>query len=267
MSQSDLPIDVIDHWITGKSGSKSPVLLGLSAPQGAGKTTITTELQHRYGDRLLVLCLDDFYLTKAERASLAKEVSPLFETRGPPGTHDLALLNTVLDDLHNASENSTLRIPQFDKVTDERKPENQWIEYKGQPDVILLEGWCVGALCAADFVRDAPLNDVEETDTDNRWRTYSAEQLAGDYKHLWQRCDDIFYMLTKDFGQVSGWRIQQEETNLGLKHGALPSDQVAWVGRFVQHFQRVTQDIEKGHRIQGCGLYLDKNRQILSRLL
>jgi D-glycerate 3-kinase len=69
-------------------------VLGLCGAQGSGKSTLAAALARmlaRDGTRTAILSLDDIYLTRAERLQLAREVHPLFATRGAPGTHDVAL--------------------------------------------------------------------------------------------------------------------------------------------------------------------------------
>ena len=75
-------------------------LIGIAGAQGSGKTTLARAAAERLG--AAHLSLDDVYLTRAERQALAREVHPLFAVRGPPGTHDLALLEGALAALRAA---------------------------------------------------------------------------------------------------------------------------------------------------------------------
>jgi len=72
-----------------------PLIFGMCGAQGSGKSTLARALAGRF-PRAVALSIDDFYLTRAERLRLAKEVHPLLATRGVPGTHDLDLANAVL---------------------------------------------------------------------------------------------------------------------------------------------------------------------------
>ena len=36
--------------------------------------------------------------------------------------------------------------PRFNKANDDREPSSQWLRLEKAPDIILLEGWCVGAM-------------------------------------------------------------------------------------------------------------------------
>ena len=38
-----------------------------------------------------------------------------------------------------------LKLPRFDKSIDDRCPKKLWYKINFRPDVIILEGWCVGA--------------------------------------------------------------------------------------------------------------------------
>ena len=60
----------------------------MNGAQGSGKSTLARFLQlyleKLYGLSVVILSLDDLYLTRAERIALAEEVHPLLETRGVP---------------------------------------------------------------------------------------------------------------------------------------------------------------------------------------
>lgn len=55
---------------------------------------------------------DDFYLPLEDRQRIKKD-KPFLRQRGPPGTHDLQLINEVINNLN--SNNGHLKIPIFDK--------------------------------------------------------------------------------------------------------------------------------------------------------
>ncbi len=58
-----------------KTHPDTPLFVGMSAPQGSGKTTICEELQHllaQGGYQAVFASLDDFYLTYDDQQALAK---------------------------------------------------------------------------------------------------------------------------------------------------------------------------------------------------
>ena len=94
-----------------------------------------------------VLSIDDLYLTHAERLRLGERVHPLLRTRGVPGTHDVALGLATLERLRSVGP---LALPRFDKLLDDRLPRAQWPMFDAPASVVILEGWCVGALPQSD---------------------------------------------------------------------------------------------------------------------
>ncbi len=218
---------------------QEPLLVGVQGAQGTGKTTSSAFLAQALEQSAptLVLSLDDFYLTREQRAHLAGEVHPLLQTRGVPGTHDLVLLNSVLDDLL-AGRHPYL--PRFDKAIDDRLPESQWDRAPGPFGYVLLEGWCVGATAQADEDLLLPINGLEaEQDRDLRWRRYVNGRLDGEYQALFARLDRLVSLLAPSMDAVFEWRELQE-----LKLRARGGSEVMspqQVRRFVEFYERITR--------------------------
>ena len=103
-----------------RDGADRPPLIAVVGAQGCGKTTLARAAADRFG--AAQISIDDVYLTRAEREGLAREVHPLFAHRGPPGAHDLGLLQRLIDDLSTAGPDDTTAIPDFDKRGDDRWP-------------------------------------------------------------------------------------------------------------------------------------------------
>jgi D-glycerate 3-kinase len=239
----------------------TPHILGLSGAQGSGKSTAVTRLQERLGDRLAVLSLDDFYLPLAERQHLADTVSPLLATRGVPGTHDIGWLTSTIERLRQSSPEDSASIPRFDKASDDRLPPSEWARITGRPDLIVVEGWCIGALAAPDFLSAPPLNEVERTDENMACRRFQQAALTGPYLDLWRTFDAFMHLVPPSWETVAVWRKQQEIANLGLGSDPLPADRAAWVDRFIQHYERITRDMAAGHRMPGDVVQLDAQRR------
>lgn len=213
---------------------------GIAGLQGSGKTTLAHQvaaLAARGGRAVVVLSIDDFYLDQPRRKALARDVHPLLATRGPPGTHDVALACAVLDALRDGL---SVPLPRFDKLADRRLAEHAW-PASGRADLVLLEGWFNQVPPEDRAELAAPCNALErEEDPQGTWRAYCNDALGRDYPRLWQRIDRALFLQPPGFNVVPGWRWQQECTLQAAHPGRTAMDETQ-VGRFVQHFERVSR--------------------------
>lgn len=228
--------------------ARRPFVLGIAGAQGSGKSTVAARLAGRLrarGVACALLSLDDLYLDGVRRVALAREVHPLLRTRGVPGTHDVGLGLAIVAALGEAGP---VALPRFDKARDEPEPRDAWDTFEGPADVLILEGWCLGARPQASEALAAPVNALErDSDPDGGWRRYVDDQLAGPYRRLFDRIDLRVLLAAPDFDTVAAWRIEQERTLRaqclaeGRPAGKLMTD--AEVRRFVAYFQRITEQM------------------------
>ncbi|EJU11491.1 cytosolic protein [Sphingomonas sp. LH128] len=219
-----------------------PLILGLCGSQGSGKSTLAEALKSALeaeGRRVAVLSLDDLYLGRSARAQLARTVHPLFATRGVPGTHDTAR-GVALIDAIRAGEPVTL--PRFDKARDEPAPQGDGVP--ADLDLLIFEGWCVGARPQDAGALAVPVNALElEEDPQGTWRGHVNTALAGPYADLFARIDRLVLLAAPGFEVVRGWRGQQEDALRAREaEGTQVMDEAA-LDRFVQHYERLTRDI------------------------
>ena len=255
-------------WHQAVDGS---LLLGINGAQGTGKSTmadfLTLLLEGEYGLRSAVISIDDLYLTKQQRLDLGSAVHPLFVTRGVPGTHDVELGVKLIEDLHQADEDTVTAIPRFDKGCDDRHQSDAWGSFVGRPDVIIFEGWCIGA-SAQESVREA-INALEHNEDEaGLWRGRVNEQLASVYPALFDQIQRLVMLRPPSLECVIAWRTEQEEklaARLAEEAGdASAVMDAAGIQRFVMHYERVTRhqwqelpkradvliDFDEQHRIQ-----------------
>lgn len=215
-----------------------PLVVGISGAQGSGKSTLAArlaDLLDASGVRTASLSLDDLYKTPAERAQLAVQVHPLFATRGVPGTHDIALGLSTIAALERGE---AAPLPRFAKAADDRLPEAVWPLAPERCEVLLLEGWCLGARAQNDVA--APVNALEAVeDPQGVWRSYANAALAGDYQTLFARIDLLVLLAAPGWEVVAEWREQQEADLRGGGGPAVMS--AAEVVRFIQHYERLTR--------------------------
>lgn len=220
------------------------VLVGLSGAQGSGKSTTAGRLVARLaggGLNAFACSLDDFYLTRAERMALGRDVHPLLATRGVPGTHDVPLMDRVVTRLLTAGPGEEVAVPLFDKVEDDRRPLDAWRRVAGGIDVVLVEGWCMGARPQAAAALARPINALErEGDADGRWRRHVNARLSGPYAAFFARVDLRLMLRAPSFDCVQGWRAEQER-GLDFRAGAprQPMDDDA-IARFIAYYERIT---------------------------
>jgi D-glycerate 3-kinase len=218
----------------------TPYLLGVSGLQGSGKSTLADAVLHearRAGLHAVAFSLDDFYLSRADRAALARDVHPLLATRGVPGTHDAAWLARTLDDLRDGA--LPVAIPRFDKAHDDRAPRDDWQRITAAPDLVILEGWCVGVPAEAAAALVQPVNALErDDDGDGRWRRWVNDQLAA-YAPVWSRLDRLVALQAPGWAIVKRWRTQAEKPRRAQgAPQAMDDDQLA---RFLDHYERISR--------------------------
>jgi D-glycerate 3-kinase len=252
----------LQAWRSAKSG---PLIVGLTGGQGSGKSTISallrTVLEHGFGLRAATLSIDDIYSTRAERARLGREIHPLLATRGPPATHDTGLGLRTLEALTSLRAGEVFAVPSFDKAVDDRRPETEWPTVSGPVDVVLFEGWCVGASAEPDAALLEPLNSLERTqDPQGRWRAHVNAALADDYRALFNLVDVQVFLRISSMERVFEWRELQEaklRKSVGASSNADSELRVMdsqTVVRFVQHYERITRHLlrelpERAHLI------------------
>jgi D-glycerate 3-kinase len=258
--------DVSDHVETFIASqferAGHPLLVGINGPQGSGKSTIAAELEDRFtlrGLRVANLSLDDFYLSRQDRQILAIDVHPLLITRGVPGTHDVHLGEKVTRDL---LDGYSLEIPRFSKEIDDRFPKSQWQWFTGPADIVILEGWCVGARPLPASALMGSENELEARfDPNGGWRLFWNSRLQS-YAPWFGRIGCFIQLLPPSFDAVLRWRQQQEEAlrqRVGMDCATMDDGEVM---RFVQHYERLTRwMMDGGVRSPDLTLQLDDNRK------
>lgn len=238
-------------------------MIGVVGAQGSGKTTLARAAAARFG--AAQISIDDVYLTRAEREALARDLHPLFVTRGPPGTHDLALLRRLIDALSTAAPGETTLVPDFDKRGDDRLPKDRWRPFSGRPSAILIDAWCLGAPTPDAGEAAGPLNALEgEGDPDGRWRAAVETFVAGPYAAFARSLDAVVFLAAPDFDVVLDWRCQQEADLLGVAPDALPDDERRRLAGFIQYFERLTRRMLHQGVEADLTVKLDRNRLAIS---
>jgi D-glycerate 3-kinase len=244
---------VADHykplmaWLVDQRRSNDSFFLGINGAQGTGKSTLAdflrVALESDLGWQVAVLSIDDFYLTRAEREALARNVHPLLNTRGVPGTHDLHMLLDCLHELKHLSAGGEAKLPRFDKSKDDRADPSNWPSVTGPVDVIILEGWCVGSVAQSNEELRQPLNTLErDEDRSGAWRDFVNSNLERYAATIFARLDALVLLKAPSFAAVYRWRLEQERKLAAVSPpdsaGIMDERQLS---RFMQFYERLTR--------------------------
>jgi len=255
-------VDLVGRMIAAGPQDRPPLIAVVGA-QGSGKTTLARAAAERFG--AAQISIDDVYLTRAEREAMARETHPLFVHRGPPGTHDLALLRDLIDRLSAAGPVDETLIPDFDKRGDDRWPAGRWRRFRGRPSAILIDAWCLGVVAEDEPALAEPVNGLErEQDADGSWRRAVNAFVAGPYADFIAGFDAVLFLQAPGFEVVLDWRCQQEADLLGVAPDDLPQAERRRLGGFIQYFERITRRMLAGGVRADVTVKLDRNRQPLT---
>ena len=259
----------ICFWIFKKAKKKSPLIIGLAGGQGSGKTTISSILslilKKYFKLKVFKISIDDFYKTKKQREILSKNKHSLLLTRGVPGTHDIKIMLDFFRKIKTKNFKS-LKLPKFNKANDDRYKKKHWYKLKSRPDVVIFEGWCVGAKPQSLRLLKKPINALEKAyDKSLKWRRFVNLQLKTNYKKLYSQLDSLLYLKVKNFNLLKKWRIKQEE-KLWLKAKSRKNLKIMnkkEVINFMQTYQRITEQMFKdAPKYSSIIMNLNKNHQI-----
>ncbi|ANM57790.1 P-loop containing nucleoside triphosphate hydrolases superfamily protein [Arabidopsis thaliana] len=213
-----------------------PLVIGFSAPQGCGKTTLVFALDYLFKTtkkKSATISVDDFYLTAEGQAELRKknpgnallEVNAqhfyflyLFfslnlwswllvciQYRGNAGSHDLKLSVETLEALSKLTkEGLKMKVPRYNKSAysgrGDRADSSTWPEVEGPLSVILFEGWMLG-------FKPLPADVVKAVDPQLEVVNKNLEA----YYDAWDKYIDAWVVIKiQDPSYVYRWRLQAE---------------------------------------------------------
>ena len=239
----------LSFWISNKTDNKKPYSVGLAGGQGSGKTTISSILkiilQKYFKLKVFKISIDDFYRTRKEREMLSKKIHPMLMTRGVPGTHDIEMMLNFFKKA-KSKKFRNIKLPNFDKAIDDRAHKNKWYQLNEKPDVIIFEGWCVGAKPESEKTLKKSINSLEKAkDAKHIWRKHVNTQLQSKYKKLYSELNCLIYLKAKNFNLLQKWRLKQEH-KLWLKSKKSSKLKIMSKGdviNFMQTYQRITENM------------------------
>jgi len=258
----------MSFWINNKYKKKEKTLfLGFSGGQGSGKTTVAKILKiilkKFFKRKIHISSIDDFYKTLKDRNKMSHKIHPLFKTRGVPGTHDINLLKSFFN-IIKKKKFKEIKLPKFEKAEDNRLKKKYWFNIKQKPEIVILEGWCVGATSQSNFLIKRPINILEKyEDKSLKWRKYVNEKLKKEYKKLFAMIDHFIFIKIPNFNMVFKWRLLQENKLRKKSHLNKKIMSYNEIKRFIMFYERITlqmlKDLSKSASVI---LLLKKNHEI-----
>ena len=238
LTGSDLSNKIAKSYVDLFNQIKNKKTLMIAGSQGSGKSTLSIQIKKYfkkfYYKSVVILSIDDFYLSTYQRKQLAKKLKTnLFDTRGVPCTHNLKLLVETVDKLKR--NNFPVYIPIFDKVTDNKKKYNRKIN---KADLIILEGWCVGSKPIDPLYLKKNINDLEKiNDPDMIWRTAYNQSLV-EYQKLFNKFNYYIFIKLPNWQYVINWKYKQE---LGLRSLSSDNHLKKKLYLFIQYYEKLSK--------------------------
>ncbi|KAF2595412.1 hypothetical protein F2Q70_00045783 [Brassica cretica] len=203
-----------------------PLVIGFSAPQGCGKTTLV---------KSATISIDDFYLTAQGQAQL-REDNPgnaLLEYRGNAGSHDLPFSVETIEALSQLTKDDMkMKVPRYDKSAysgrGDRADAETWPEVEGPLKVILFEGWMLGF---------KPLPSEVVKSVDPQLETVNKNLEA--YYDAWDKYINAWVIIKiKDPSYVYRWRLQAEIAMRQAGKAGMSDDEVNdFVSRYLPAYK------------------------------
>jgi len=228
-------IPIIDKIIQSKDNK-----FLISGSQGVGKSTLSILLkiviEKIYKKKVMLLSIDNYYLSKAKRLKLAKKVHPLLVTRGVPGTHNIKKLYQDINQFNK--QKFPISIPHFDKIKDDVTTKRNKIS---NAQILILEGWFCGSLPIRTKYLYKNINQLESKYDHNKvWRKYYNSMLKNEYKKVFNMFNKKIYMKPPSFKYILKWRSLQENNNANKSNSKnfMNKDRLK---KFIQHYEKITK--------------------------
>lgn len=241
LSQTETLQDLWQIWLPlalniadKKAQRQSALIQGILGLQGTGKTTLSTILRlllTQFGYHTVTLSIDDLYKTYADRQQLQND-DPRLIWRGPPGTHDVEVGISVLDQIQAGQ--TPISIPRFDKSAVQGMGDHATPEIiTDQIDILLFEGWFVGVKPIPERALQSPPPPLT-TEADRQFAIDNNRRLAA-YLPLWKRLDGLIILSPVDYRFSQQWRKQAEQKMIAQGRSGMSE---AEINQFVEYFWR-----------------------------
>lgn len=247
----------VPQWLA--KDTEQPLIIYISGPQGSGKTYTTSKiyehLVREYGDSKSIahVSLDDFYLTHEDQLKVNKQFkhNKLLQGRGLPGTHDMPLLNAVLQDIlaRKGDEDDTeyIHIPRYDKSkhNGEGDRSDDIMKCKAPIDICIIEGWFLGFTPLLSTEDEEPLLTGDMVDVNAKLFMYS--DLMWNNPEI-NSLGIVF--ATDHISNVYQWRKEQEHETIHTQGQGMTDEEVEkFVDRYMPCYKLYYENFVHSERL------------------
>ena len=154
----------------------------------------------------------------------------MLELRGNPGTHDIPLAMDFLRGVRSVDSSQPVMIPKYDKSQfgglGDRAPEEHWTRVTAKPDIVILEGWCMG------FMK------LDEAEMANAPAELAAvNKYMDEFAQLYNELDLMLVVKIAKTQWVFDWRAQAENMMKASGKSGMSDEQIRdFVSRFMPSY-------------------------------
>ena len=136
-------------------------------------------------------------------------------------------------------------IPKYDKSIDDRLQKNKWLKVKKKPNIVIFEGWCVGATAQKNKDLNSPINKLEkQRDKKKIWRKKVNFEIKKNYRKIFNLIDKLIFLKVPSFKYVLKWRLLQEK-KLRITGRGNKTMNDKQIKNFIMYYERLTKHILK----------------------
>jgi D-glycerate 3-kinase len=213
--------------------ARRPWVLGISGPQGCGKSTLASALVTALaetGVRGVAVSIDDFYLTHDQQLALAAAHpgNPCLQYRGYPGTHDVALGVRCIETVSALGVGEEARLPVYDKSAHDgrgdRAPVSSWRRVVGPVDCLIVEGWMLA------------FSPVDESTLPPD--LVAPNRLLREYDVWTRKLDGLLMLHAPTLDTIVDWRVDSERARRERGETALSDEDARdYIERFLPAYR------------------------------
>ncbi|KAK6461252.1 P-loop containing nucleoside triphosphate hydrolase protein [Scheffersomyces coipomensis] len=260
MTSLSISIDFLKSTIDDYDFKERPLIVGLSGPQGSGKSYLAEHLLSNLKTlyphlNIVQFSMDDLYLTHEEQSQLNEVAKTkllnngLLQGRGLPGTHDIALglqiFQQLIESKSNGSRHLPVKIPLYDKSAfhgeGDRYDISKWQVIEKPIDIILFEGWFNGFEPLDSDQLKLSYFTSDPSEILQRHKLFHLEEInqtLKDYSKVWRLFDKFIFINTSNIDNVYTWRIQQEHALIKATGKGMSDDKVVkFVDRYMPMYK------------------------------